>query len=256
MIISDLKKPDPKTMTFEQIFKVYDDNFDKMRDAFDREGDKIYEEQPKKVGSNVVEFERAFSYGKSQLMVFYNGAVQFTPEDYIQLDNNRIKFNFDICDEDEIHGLIIEVSQEADNTASLYREMQTYYENMKKTLESSKSELDELYSNMKDLETRLIQYEQRATTQTAVDIDIAKRGFSNYYDRSNKMALMYTTLEEIRADKSISDSDLVLLLGENKVGDIGKGVYRVLAYTIESDIPGSYYNLNRDNLYLVRIVSL
>ena len=256
MVISEFKKIDPNTMTFGEIFSIYDENFEKMRDAFDREGDKIYQEEPVKTGSNTVRFERGFSYGKNQLIVFYNGAIQFTPEDYIQLDEHRIRFTFDISDDDEIHGIIIEVSQEANSTASLYREMQAYYNDMKEVLNNYKSELEALYSNMKDLEERLKEYDSRATTKTAVDIDIAKGGFGSFYERSAHVPLIYNTLSDVKNDARLRESDLILMLGENNVGDIGKGLYVIRVYAIESGITESYYPLDRDNLYLIRIVSM
>ena len=96
MYIDNLAKPDLESMSFEQIFSLYDDNFDIVKKAVQVLGDKTIPEIVDHLGTGEIVLTNAYQIGKNQLEVYLNGVRQWVGQDYTEMTANSFQFNFDI----------------------------------------------------------------------------------------------------------------------------------------------------------------
>lgn len=94
-----------KDLSFRQIWRIYDDQFQELRSAILSLGDKIVVESFTGTGSNILNLEH--SYIRNHVLVFWNGVLQWKNEDYIETDSKTITMLHKLNSSDVIKVLII-----------------------------------------------------------------------------------------------------------------------------------------------------
>lgn len=107
MALQELKKLDPATSDFKTLFSQINDNFDKLKDYLSTLGDKILTESFSDSTDSIITFSNIYTPGKHNLLVFYNGVIQWSPDNYEEVSSNSIRLKFDRSVSDEIRIVII-----------------------------------------------------------------------------------------------------------------------------------------------------
>lgn len=107
MALQELKKLDLATSDFKTLFSQINDNFDKLKDYLVTLGDKILTESFSNSTDSIITFSNIYTPGKHNLLVFYNGVIQWSPDNYEELSSNSIRLKFDRSVSDEIRIIII-----------------------------------------------------------------------------------------------------------------------------------------------------
>ena len=107
MALQELKKLDTATSDFKTLFSQINDNFDKLKDYLVNLGDKILTESFSNSTDSIITFSNIYTPGKHNLLVFYNGVIQWSPDNYEEVSSNSIRLKFDRSVFDEIRIIII-----------------------------------------------------------------------------------------------------------------------------------------------------
>lgn len=107
MALQELKKLDPATSDFKTLFSQINDNFDKLKDYLATLGDKILTESFSGSTDSIITFSNIYTPSKHNLLVFYNGVIQWSPDNYEEVSSNSIRLKFDRSVSDEIRIVII-----------------------------------------------------------------------------------------------------------------------------------------------------
>ncbi len=107
MALQELKKLDPATSDFKTLFSQINDNFNKLKDYLATLGDKILIESFSGSTDSIITFSNIYTPGKHNLLVFYNGVIQWSPDNYEEVSSNSIRLKFDRSVSDEIRIVII-----------------------------------------------------------------------------------------------------------------------------------------------------
>lgn len=107
LIIPEFNTVNVNQMNFRQIFEIYDNQFNSLREILLKLGDKFIAQTFTGSTNQLLTLENTFDVGKGQVFVFFNGVVQWVNENYEEETNQSIRLLFDRQETDEIKVVIV-----------------------------------------------------------------------------------------------------------------------------------------------------
>lgn len=94
-----------KGLTFMDIWEIYDKQFKELRDFINDFEDKLIIETFTSISGRDITLEHTYNSGR--LIVYKNGVIQWSGEDYTETSTNTIRMVDDIEEDDEIRVVIL-----------------------------------------------------------------------------------------------------------------------------------------------------
>lgn len=142
MSMQSLKTLDPNTTNFKQLFSEINENFDILRNYLTTFGDKILTESFTGSTDPVINLSNTYSPGKHNLLVFYNGAPQWSPEHYTEVSSRSISLNFARQEADEVRVVIIRSNLVEQDMAGYFAQLANLVNSSKEALTEAKTALN------------------------------------------------------------------------------------------------------------------
>lgn len=160
MYLDKVSTADTAKQTFKQIIDLYNSNFEQIKNYLITLGDSFVHESFTGSTSGTITFENYYTPGKDNLMVYFNGVIQWKDLNYTEKSTNSIVLKFDRKENDTIDIIIVQSNFLQTNIDSYVSELQSLYEKASNNVIAANSLYNTLSQLSSDLSASLEQYEE------------------------------------------------------------------------------------------------
>ena len=200
MEIKPFKKIDGNGYSFREIWKIYDEQFNILRDIVLSLGDKYQVDNVSGSDDKIITLD--IPYNSNQVFVYFNGVLQWKDRDYRENSPTEIELLFDRKATDDLRIVTIKSNVIKEDLHQYLHDIDIVVKNAKEQYDSARSlesRLVELYSSLQQTHSL---YTNNSTTSLVNDLTRLKNEYEKVRDGVNAL--------DIKLKDLISSSEYVL----------------------------------------------